>query len=165
MEALRGDEDGHDSASTFYEVLGVSQSAAVEAIKLQYRRRVLKCHPDKVPGKEVNPQAYYLTWLLIAPAPECFGSREYCAVARLGCVVVSVRELKPLVAPSNQNNIELNVVCFVRFGPTRACVRVRARVCACARVNHSLCACVRARARCPRPLARMRVIIIRASSV
>jgi DnaJ-domain-containing protein 1 len=49
-----GGDDSSGRVISFYQVLGVSPSAPVEAIKLQYRKRVLKCHPDKVAGKEVG---------------------------------------------------------------------------------------------------------------
>ena len=38
----------------YYAVLCVSQTASAEEIKASYRKLVLKCHPDKVAGKEVH---------------------------------------------------------------------------------------------------------------
>lgn len=39
---------------TYYDVLCVSQTSSAEEIKASYRKLVLKCHPDKVAGKEVR---------------------------------------------------------------------------------------------------------------
>ena len=39
-------------SSTHYEVLGVAASASVDSIKAQFRKLVLRCHPDKVPDKQ-----------------------------------------------------------------------------------------------------------------
>lgn len=40
------------SLSKYYRCLGVNENATQEEIKSAYNKKVLQCHPDKVPGKE-----------------------------------------------------------------------------------------------------------------
>ena len=39
----------------FYSILGVNEKASQEEIKKAYRKKSLKCHPDKVKGPEAEP--------------------------------------------------------------------------------------------------------------
>lgn len=46
------------AASNFYEVLDLDNDASFEEIKTAYRRRVLRCHPDKCPGEKNAAEAF-----------------------------------------------------------------------------------------------------------
>ena len=46
------------AAKTHYEVLGVSETVTYAEIRSAYRRRVLKCHPDKCPTNKRASEAF-----------------------------------------------------------------------------------------------------------